>query len=68
MWRPVAMVCVSVLSLQSGAAIATTAFDKAGPVGAVWARSVVGGGLLSLYIRPRIRAFTRHQMAAISAS
>jgi inner membrane transporter RhtA len=65
MWRPVAMVCLSVLSLQFGAAIATTAFDKAGPIGAVWIRSAVGGGLLALYIRPRISAFTKEQMAAI---
>lgn len=65
MWRPVAMVCLSVLCLQSGAAIATTAFDKAGPLGAVWVRSLVGGGLLSLYIRPKLRALTREQIAAI---
>jgi inner membrane transporter RhtA len=59
------MVCLSVLSLQAGAAIATTTFDDAGPIGAVWIRSVVGGGLLALYIRPKIRAFTREQMAVI---
>jgi inner membrane transporter RhtA len=65
MWRPIAMVCCSVLSLQAGTAIATTAFGSAGPVGAVWVRSVVGGGLLALYIRPKIRAFTREQIAAV---
>lgn len=60
-WRPIAMVIASSTSLQLGLAIATTAFAAAGPVGAVWVRSVVGGVLLALYIRPKFRSLTRAQ-------
>lgn len=60
-WRPVGMVIASSTSLQLGLAIATTAFAAAGPMGAVWVRSVVGGILLALYIRPKLRALTRDQ-------
>ena len=60
-WRPIAMVIASSTSLQLGLAIATTAFAAAGPVGAVWVRSVVGGVLLALYIRPKVRALSREQ-------
>ncbi len=61
-WRPIAMVIASSTSLQLGLAIATTAFAAAGPVGAVWVRSVVGGVLLALYIRPKARGLTRPQV------
>lgn len=57
---------VSIVSLQLGMAIATTAFDDAGPLGAVWIRSLVGGGLLALYLRPKLRDFTREQWKAIA--
>lgn len=60
-WRPIAMVVASSTSLQLGLAIATTAFAAAGPVGAVWVRSVVGGVLLALYIRPKVRSLSREQ-------
>ena len=60
-WRPIAMVIGSSTSLQLGLAIATTAFAAAGPVGAVWVRSVVGGVLLALYIRPKVRSLSREQ-------
>ena len=65
MSRPVLMVCASVLSIQFGIAIASTVFDEAGPFGAVWIRGVVGGVLLALYVRPKFRSFTRHQLSAI---
>lgn len=58
-WRPIAMVLASSTSLQLGLAIATTAFAAAGPIGAVWVRSVVGGVLLAAYIRPRIGSLSR---------
>ena len=64
-WRPIAMVLTSSTSLQLGLAIATTAFAAAGPIGALWVRSVVGGGLLALYIRPSIRSLTRPQVIAV---
>lgn len=60
-WRPIGMVIGSSTSLQLGLAIATTAFAAAGPVGAVWVRSVVGGVLLALYIRPRLRSLDRER-------
>jgi inner membrane transporter RhtA len=60
-WRPVAMVLGSSTSLQLGLALATTAFAAAGPMGAVWVRSLVGGILLALYIRPKVRSLTREQ-------
>jgi inner membrane transporter RhtA len=60
-WRPIAMVIASSTSLQLGLAIATTAFAAAGPVGAVWVRSVVGGVLLALYIRPKVSSLSREQ-------
>ena len=66
-WRPIAMVIGSSTSLQLGLAIATTAFAAAGPLGAVWVRSVVGGVLLALYIRPKVRALSRQQVLWIVA-
>jgi inner membrane transporter RhtA len=65
-WRPIAMVVGSSTSLQLGLAIATTAFAAAGPMGAVWVRSVVGGVLLALYIRPKLRSLTRDQAVWVS--
>ena len=66
-FRPVALVLMSSTSLQFGLAIAATTFDEAGPIGAVWVRSLVGALLLGLYIRPRWRAFTRVQIGPIIA-
>ena len=66
-WRPIAMVLLSSTSLQLGLAIATTAFAAAGPIGALWVRSVVGGGLLALYIRPSVRSLNRPQVVAVVA-
>lgn len=59
------MVLASSTSLQLGLAIATTAFVAAGPIGALWVRSVVGGGLLALYIRPKVRSLDRRQLVAV---
>ena len=66
-WKPVALVLLSSTSLQFGLAIAATTFDAAGPLTAVWIRSVVGALLLGLYIRPRFRSFTRAQLGPILA-
>src|SRR5258706_13507454 len=65
MWQAVAMVIASVSSLQLGSAIATTGFNGGGPMGVVWIRSVVGGGLLAGHLRPNWRSFLRAQMQAI---
>ncbi len=64
-WRPAALVLLSSTSLQVGLALAATAFDAAGPLGALAVRSVVGATLLWLYIRPDVRSFDRRQVQAI---
>lgn len=56
---------VSSTSLQLGLAIAATAFAAAGPVSAVWVRSVVGAALLWAFIRPDVRRIPRSQWAPI---
>ncbi len=66
-WRPAGLVLASSTSLQVGLAVAANAFDEAGPMGAVWIRSLVGAGLLALYIRPDLRVFTREQVIAVGA-
>lgn len=66
-WRPVGLVLLSSASLQVGLAVASTAFVAAGPVAAVWVRSVVGAGLLWLYIRPDPRLYTRDRLGPIAA-
>jgi inner membrane transporter RhtA len=61
------LVLLASTSLQFGLAIAATTFDSAGPISAVWIRSVVGALLLNLYIRPDFRSFTRAQLGPILA-
>ena len=60
-----ALVVGSMVSLQFGTAIAISAFDDAGPLGVVWMRGVIGGLLLTLYLRPRLRSYTAEQWRAI---
>jgi inner membrane transporter RhtA len=59
------LVVGSMVSLQFGTAIAISAFDDAGPLGVVWMRGVIGGLLLALYLRPRLRSYTAEQWRAI---
>ena len=63
--RPILLVLVSSTSLQLGTAIATTAFAEASPLGAVWLRGLVGAVLMTAWIRPDLRRFTRRQVAAV---
>ncbi len=63
--RPILLVLLSSTSLQLGTAIATTAFAEAGPLGAVWLRGLVGAVLMTAWIRPDLRRFTRDQVAAV---
>ena len=58
-WRSVGLVLLASTSLQVGLAVAATTFDDAGALSAVWIRSVVGAALLTAYIRPNPRAFTK---------
>jgi inner membrane transporter RhtA len=64
--RPVGLVLLSVTSLQLGIAISSTAFGVVGPLGATLVRSIVGAVLLTAFIRPDFRAFSRVQVVAIS--
>ncbi len=66
-WRPIGLVLLSSASLQAGLAVASTAFVAAGPIAAVWVRSVVGAVLLWLYIRPDPRSYTRDRVGPITA-
>jgi inner membrane transporter RhtA len=63
--RAVALVVGSMVSLQLGTAIAISAFDDAGPLGVVWMRGVVAAALMTLWLRPRLRAYTAEQWRAI---
>lgn len=56
--RPIALVMLSVSSIQLGIAISTTAFPIVGPLGATFTRSLFGAGLLLAVMRPNLRAFT----------
>ena len=40
------------MSVQAGAALATTLFDRAGPVGTAWLRIAFGAAVLTLVVRP----------------
>ena len=66
-WTPIGLVLLSSTSLQVGLAVAATAFAAAGPVSAVWVRSLVGAALLWAYIRPDPRVLTREQLGPIAA-
>ncbi len=63
--RAAVLVIGSMVSLQLGTAIAISAFDDAGPLGVVWVRGVIAGGLMTLYLRPKLRSYTREQWKAI---
>ena len=65
LWRPILLVLASSTSIQFGTAIATTAFDAAGPLGAVWLRGLFGAGLMLAWIRPDIRRVTAAQWRAV---
>lgn len=64
--RAVGLVLLSSTSLQFGLAIAATTFAEAGPISAVWIRSVVGAAFLWIYIRPDIRSFSRERLGPIA--
>lgn len=63
--RAVLLVIGSMVSLQLGTAIAISAFDEAGPLGVVWVRGVIAGALMTVYLRPKLRAYTAEQWKAI---
>ncbi len=61
-----ALVIGAIVSVQTGAALATTIFDQTGPGGAVLLRLVTASAVLLLVWRPRIRALARRQLALVA--
>lgn len=57
------LVVGAIASVQFGSAIAATLFAKIGPGGAVWLRLVFGTIIVLGLWRPRLRGYTRHQLA-----
>jgi inner membrane transporter RhtA len=58
-----ALVVGAIASVQFGSAIAATLFAKIGPAGAVWLRLVFGTIILLALWRPKLRGYTRYQLA-----
>lgn len=63
--RAGALVVCSMVSLQVGTAIAISAFDEAGPLGVVWVRGVIAAAILAIYLRPKLRSYSREQWNAV---
>ena len=61
-----ALVIGAIASVQTGAALATTIFDRTGPGGAVLLRLVTASAVLLLVWRPQIRALTHRQLALVA--
>ena len=57
----VALMLISALSNQTGAALGAMAFPVIGPVGVVAIRQWVAGAVLLVVARPRLRQFSRRQ-------
>lgn len=55
------------MSVQFGAAIAVTVFDRVGPAGAVTLRLVGAALILGLLVRPRLRGRSRRDIAVVVA-
>jgi inner membrane transporter RhtA len=62
---PVALVLGAIVTVQSGAALATTLFDELGPAGAVLLRSLFAAVVLVAIWRPSLRG---HSPAALRAT
>jgi len=62
-----ALVLGGIVSVQLGAAVAVTVFDRIGPGGAVALRLVGAALILGLAVRPRLRGRTRRDLAVVVA-
>ncbi len=60
--RAAALVFAGVVSVQAGAALATTLFDELGPGGAVFLRSLSAALIVAALFRPRWRARPREHL------
>jgi inner membrane transporter RhtA len=58
----IALVLGAIVSVQSGAAAATTLFDRIGPGGAVLLRTLFAAAVLMALWRPRIRGHSRRDL------
>jgi inner membrane transporter RhtA len=65
--RPELLVLGGIASVQFGAAVANTLFDRAGPAGVVLLRLLIGAVLLTVLIRPRLRGRTAADYRAVAA-
>ena len=61
---PPALVLVGIASVQTGSAIARTAFDVTGAAGMTLLRLLLAGALLTALVRPALRRWTRAQWSA----
>ncbi|QNG19731.1 EamA family transporter [Rhodococcus triatomae] len=64
---PTAAVLVSILSVQFGAAFATTLFDRVGASGAVFLRLTIAAIVLGVLVRPNPRRWSRTQLHGVLA-
>src|SRR5436190_6023159 len=58
----IALVLGAVVSVQSGAAVATTLFDRVGPAGAVLLRTLFAAVALAALWRPSLRGHSRREL------
>src|SRR5690349_17242576 len=64
---PELLVLGGITSVQFGAAVANTLFDRAGPAGVVFLRLTISAIVLTLAMRPRLRGRTRADLRAVVA-
>jgi inner membrane transporter RhtA len=62
----ISLVLGSIVSVQSGAAAATTLFDEIGPAGAVLLRTLFAALALAVLWRPSLRGHTRRELRLVA--
>jgi inner membrane transporter RhtA len=62
----IALVLGSIVSVQSGAAAATTLFGRVGPTGAVLLRTLFAAIALAALWRPSVRGHSRHELRLVA--
>ena len=65
---PVALVLGAIVTVQTGAALATTLFDRLGPQGAVLLRTLFAAVILMAIWRPSLRGHSRPALRATLCS
>ena len=64
---PILLVVTAIVSVQIGAAVARSTFDRAGPAAMVLLRLVFGSVALSVFGRARLAGRTRRELALVAA-